>query len=89
MSDTDAELDKQMAKLHQECATHNAEVAVKTAKDTREELLQRLDRLDGLVAELSFKVVHLHDKYNLLLSERFNTGPTEPDDCREDSQEKA
>lgn len=62
--------------MHQEIATHNSKVAVKFSEDTREQLLLRVDALDRAVHALTFAVQHLEQKYNLLLSERFNTGST-------------
>lgn len=70
------DVDRQMAKVHQEVATHNSKLAVKFSTDTREQLLNRVDALDRAVHALTFQVQHLEQKYNLLLSERFNTGST-------------
>lgn len=71
-----SDIDREMAKVHQEIATHNAKTAVKVSGETRTELLDRVDILDKAVHALTFKVQHLEQKYNLLLSERFNTGST-------------
>ena len=74
---SDSEIDRQMSKMHQEIATHNSKVAVKVSGETRTELLDRVDKMAMAIHDLTFKVQHLEQKYNLLLSERFNTGPTE------------
>lgn len=70
------DIDVQMAKMHQEVATHNSELALKKVTLSRDELMERIERLDGVVANLQFEVQHLQQKYNLLLSKNFNTGPT-------------
>ena len=73
------DIDRQMAKMHQEIATHNSKTAVKAVQKNRAESDRRLDILDRAIHDLTFKVQHLEQKYNLLLSERFNTGPTSGD----------
>ena len=74
-----SDIDREMAKVHQEIATHNSKVAVKVSGETRAELLDRVNTMDNAIHDLTNKVQHLEQKYNLLLSERFNTGPTAGD----------
>ena len=71
-----AEIRNEEAKAHQRLATANAQRAVDTAEHTRDELLTRVDVLTANVSRLEHAVANLDRKYNLLLSERFNTGPT-------------
>ncbi len=65
-----------LAKAHQEVATRNAQVAVKQANDTRTELLTRLNNLEALVTNQQSEIFQLNQKYNLLLTNRFNGGST-------------
>lgn len=74
MSDDDIEV--QMAKVHQEVATHNSKLAVKFSEKTQKDTHAECERLTAAVNTLSQKVLELDRKYNLLLSERFNTGST-------------
>ena len=71
------DIETQMAKVHQEVATHNSRLATKMAIDTKDELGKEVDRLNTVTNTLTQKVMELDRKYNLLLSERFNTGPTD------------
>ena len=72
-----SDIDTDMAKVHQEIATHNSKVATDMSIATKAELIIQVDRLNLSVNTLTQKVQDLDRKYNLLLSERFNTGPTE------------
>ncbi len=65
-----------IARAHQEVATRNAQVAVKQANDTRTELLARLNNLEALVTNQQGEIHQLQQKYNLLLTQRFNGGST-------------
>jgi hypothetical protein len=65
-----------IAKVHQETATRNAQVAVKQSNDTREELLNRMIHLEALVTTQQSEIQQLHQKYNLLLTKQFNGGST-------------
>jgi len=71
-----AEIRLEEAKAHQKLATNNAKAAVATAEHTRDELLERMGVLEMQVSQLTQAVQNLDRKYNLLLSERFNNGPT-------------
>lgn len=64
------------AQAHQELATRNSQAAVKTANATRNELLDRISRLEGVVAVLGQRLGDLEQKYNLLLTKNFNGGST-------------
>lgn len=66
--------------MHQELATENAQKAVATATKTKLDTQAEIDKLKGMVHTLSQNLQRLEQKYNLLLSERFNTGPTVKDD---------
>jgi hypothetical protein len=59
-------------KLHQEIATRNSREAIRKSDATRDELLVRISHLEQIVSGLSFSVQHLEQKYNLLLSARFD-----------------
>lgn len=65
-----------IAQVHQETATRNAQTAVKAVKDLSSELKERVDRLEGLVANMHNKQCDLERKYNLLLSKSFSGGST-------------
>jgi hypothetical protein len=65
-----------IAKVHQETATRNAQVAVKQSNDTRAELLNRMSHLEALVATQQSILDELQRKYNLLLTKQFNGGST-------------
>jgi predicted site-specific integrase-resolvase len=72
-----SDIETEMAKVHQEIATHNSKAAVRVSSETKQELHKQVDRLNFMVNTLTQKVNDLDRKYNLLLSERFNTGPTD------------
>lgn len=72
-----SDIETDMAKVHQEIATHNSKAAVKLSIETKEKLAEQVDRLNFMVNTLTQQVQDLDRKYNLLLSERFNSGPTE------------
>ena len=59
-------------KAHQEIATRNAREAIRKSDATRDEVLARVNHLDALVANLTFEVAQLQQKYNLLLTARFD-----------------
>jgi cell division protein FtsB len=63
-------------KLIKELATRNSRTAVDLANKTREELTTKLLTLEKTVAQLVNQVSNLQQKYNLLLSNRFNKGST-------------
>ena len=71
------DIEVQMAKVHQEVATHNSRLATKMAIDTKDALETQVDRLNIVTNTLTQKVQELDRKYNLLLSKNFNTGPTD------------
>ncbi len=66
-------------KLYSELAAENAQKAVINNEKTRNELLDRMKHLEGVVAQLEFKYTHLEQKYNLLLTKNFSGGPTSGD----------
>ncbi len=65
-----------IAKAHQEVATRNAQVAVKQANDTRTEMFKRMLHLEAIVTNQQSEIQQLQQKYNLLLTQRFNGGST-------------
>jgi cell division protein FtsB len=67
---------KEIVQANQEWATKNSKAAVDTANRTKEELSAKVMVLEKTVSQLVFQVSHLQQKYNLLLSERFNKGST-------------
>ena len=71
------DIEVQMAKVHQEVATHNSRLATSMAIKTKTDLGREVDRLNTVTNTLTQQVMELDRKYNLLLSERFNTGPTD------------
>ena len=71
------DIEVQMAKVHQEIATHNSQVATTMAIKTKDDLGREVDRLNMVTNTLTQKVQELDRKYNLLLSKNFNTGPTD------------
>ena len=71
------DIEVQMAKVHQEVATHNSRLATSMAIKTKADLGREVDRLNTVTNTLTQQVMELDRKYNLLLSERFNTGPTD------------
>jgi ABC-type Zn uptake system ZnuABC Zn-binding protein ZnuA len=64
--------DVELAKAHQEAATKNAREAIRKADATHAEMSARMTHLDHLVAQLSATVGELQQKYNLLLTARFD-----------------
>jgi len=60
------------AKAYSEIATRNSREAIRKSDATRDELLTRLIHLEGLVANLTSEIQHLHQKYNIMLSARFD-----------------
>jgi len=74
-----SDIETEMAKMHQEVATHNSKAAMKMSVKTHEEMTEIQNRQQAAINTLSQKVLELDKKYNLLLSERFNTGPTDGD----------
>jgi len=67
----------EMAKVHQEIATHNSELALKKSEKTQVELTRVIDEMNNKIHALTFQVQHLEQKYNLLLTERFDGRATE------------
>jgi len=59
-------------KLHQEIATKNSNTAMKVADDTRNELLKRMAHLEMVVATHEQQIVNLQQKYNIMLTARFD-----------------
>ena len=59
-------------KVHQELATRNAKMAVEKVEKTRDELLDRLNKLERLVANQQQQITQIEQKYNLLLTARFD-----------------
>lgn len=70
------ETDRHIAKAHEEIATRNAQVAVTTANEAKNDVREKIRRLEGLLLNLTHEVEHLNDKYNLLLTKSFNGGST-------------
>jgi hypothetical protein len=62
----------EVARAHQEVATRNSREAIRKADATRNELLGRITHLEALVANLTASVAQLEQKYNLLLTARFD-----------------
>ena len=71
-----AQILAQDAVASEKVATMNAKAAVHTAESTRDELTDRIVALEHTAKTLTQGLDELQKKYNLLLSERFNTGPT-------------
>jgi len=69
-------MSKEIEQAHQEVATRNAQAAVTLANSTKAALEMRLDHLEHLVTNLYQTVTTLEQKYNLLLTSRFNGGST-------------
>lgn len=72
----DGKVIKEVVQANQELATRNSQAAVDTANKTREEMMAKIVTLERTVAQLVSQVAHLQQKYNLLLSNRFNRGST-------------
>jgi len=60
-----------------ELAARNAIAAVDRVELTRDELINRIVHLEGLVSNLGLKTLDLEQKYNILLAKNFNGGSTE------------
>ncbi len=73
---SDDKLIKEVVQANQELATRNSQAAVKTANETREQLMTKVQTLERTVSLLVTQVSQLNQKYNLLLSSRFNKGST-------------
>ncbi len=59
-------------KAHQEIATRNAREAIRKAESTRDELLTRIIHIEATVASLGTSIVKLEQKYNIMLTARFD-----------------
>lgn len=59
-------------KVHQEIATRNSKEAIAKSEKTRDELLDRINRLERLVTNQEQKITQMEQKYNLLLTARFD-----------------
>jgi len=59
-------------KAYSETATRNSREAIRKSDATRDELITRMTHLEGLVANLTSEVQHLHQKYNIMMSIRFD-----------------
>lgn len=75
-----SDIENQMAKMHQQLATDNSKKAVDVAVRTKLDVNARVDTLERAVNKLIQDMQHLQQKYNLLLTERFDTGPTVKDE---------
>lgn len=71
-----AQIDREMASASEEVVRMNSKAAVQIAETTRQELTDRILRLETIVKVLTQRCDELNSKYNLLLTERFSTGPT-------------
>lgn len=67
---------REIAKVHEQVATRNAQAAVQRVAKTESELIERIDRLEGLVLATANQVAMLQEKYNLLLTKNFHGGST-------------
>jgi len=65
-------MNDEIARTHQEIATRNARAAVQAAETTKAEMTVRLNHLEHLVAGQQVKLGELEQKYNLLLTKRFD-----------------
>lgn len=65
-----------LSKAFGEVATRNAQAALEVANNTKSELTMRVNALENLVTSLNGQIAQLQQKYNLLLSSRFNGGST-------------
>lgn len=72
----DAQILREEAKASEKVTRLNAKAAVSTAEQTRDELTDRIEHLEAALTAAIQKITDLDRKYNLLLTERFNTGPT-------------
>lgn len=70
MPNTDANTEKAAALA--EVATRNSITAVITAEKTRDELLERIFKLEGDVATQANRIQMLEQKYNVMLGARFD-----------------
>jgi len=65
-------MNDEIARAHQEIATRNSRAAIDKAESTHDELLARIVHLDQMVAQMTVTVSQLEQKYNLLLTARFD-----------------
>lgn len=65
-----------MNDVNVEVANRNAIAAIEATKKLRDEYAARLLQLEMTVNSQRQKIAELEQKYNLLLSQRFNRGPT-------------
>jgi uncharacterized protein Yka (UPF0111/DUF47 family) len=63
-------------KHHGELAARNSKEAVRSSNATRTELLARMSHFAHLLSNQQQKIDELERKYNLLITSRFNGGPT-------------
>lgn len=66
----------QVAEAHQRVATQNAQVAVQQVQELRSEFGEKLAHLEALVRTQHEQIAQLHQKYNLMLTKRFDHGST-------------
>lgn len=65
-------MNDETVKAHSELATRNSREAVRKAEATDAALTTRMAHLEAVVSQLAGTVGGLEQKYNLLLSKRFN-----------------
>lgn len=62
-----------------ELANRNSKVALKVVQETRDEMLDRMNKLEARVAAQSQEINILQHRYDLLLTANFNGGSTSDD----------
>jgi len=70
-------MSKEIAEMHEKIATRNAQSAVNSTAALREEFEEFRKAMTGIINDQQFRIADLTQKYNLLLTQRFNGGSTE------------
>lgn len=65
-----------IAKVHEETATRNAQMAVKRVGEVETKLIERIEKLESTVSTMESKLNQLEQKYYALLSKNFSSGST-------------
>lgn len=66
------EIEIDEAKFHGQLAARNAKAAVDSSQATRDELIERIQKLEFVINDHTQRIMDLERKYNLMLSERFD-----------------
>lgn len=67
---------KEVNEAYAKVMERNANAAISHSKQTKDELIEKMKFLEGLVVAHHGQIAQLQEKYNLLLTNRFSGGST-------------